>query len=68
MTLSIFNKKSETESEKAESYMRSASHGIRDHYTTQGVQDILTGKVGKHGHIANISDSEVERIQRKLNK
>lgn len=57
-----------TESRKAESYMQNASHGIKDHYTVQGVQDISQGKIGRQGHIANISDSEVERIQRKLNR
>lgn len=45
-----------SESQKAESYMRNASHGIKDHYTVQGVQDILQGRIGKHGHIANISE------------
>jgi hypothetical protein len=57
-----------SESQKAESYMRSASHGIKDHYTVQGVQDILQGRIGNRGKIADISDSEVERIQQKLSR
>ncbi len=53
--------------EAAEEYMRGQT-GLYRHYNTRGVQDILRGRIGSQGRIADISDADVERIQQKLNR
>lgn len=61
--MSWFSRKEELK--KAEEYIASGN-GIWSHYSTQAVQDILRGKVGNRGKIANISDREVEEIVKKI--
>ncbi len=69
--MSWFSRKDSSEESQlkaAEEYMRGSSGALYRHYNTRGVQDILQGRAGNAGHIADISDADVERIQHKLNR
>jgi len=60
-----FGKKSQSDIEDAETYMRGYTATYR-HYSIQGVQDLLKGKIGSQGKIANISDHQVSDLIQKL--
>lgn len=68
--MSWFSKKSESSDlENAEAYMESGSGALYRHYSLRGVQDILSGKVGNQGNIADLSDDEAaDLIQRVRSK
>jgi hypothetical protein len=53
--------------EAAEDYIRDHS-ALHRHYNTQGVQDILRGRIGSQGRIADISDGQAEAIVDKIRK
>ncbi|SRR6266852_7829149 len=46
----------------AEAYIRSGSGALYRHYSIKATQDILRGKIGCDGHIADLDDDQVVAI------